>query len=674
MAGKKISALIPVDLLTGDEFLPVVQAGVTKKVTAAELKTLAVSDLGTAAYEDVEYFATAAQGALADTALQPDTGVSSTTVATITSSETEPALKAIGDLWIDESVITIHEFVSDAAYGAEWNGIADMAPSKNAVYDKIQGMYTDLVSVANIDDVPIVGAISDPISSNWAYNHILTKHVSLNDIGVPGQLGFGVGVYPTTLPAGYSTLPGTNDTASDNYGNYQYNDGSVMCWIPAFYYRIGHVDNLTYATYLLNSIDIKSFDSFVNVAAANAAGYALHRAFYDGGTINLGFFVDKYLCSNNAGVASSIRNGNPLSTLSLHNPIGALTGEGITPTNSLGGCIDAAKTRGADFFCCSRFIHAALALLATAHGQSANGSAFCAWYLVNKNYPKGCNNNALADSDDITVTFQTDGYFTCNKTGSGNLFAKTTHNGQNSGVTDLNGTLWEVSLGITCVATATAVTGATKSNPCQVTVAGHGYTTGDIVLLSSIVGMTQLNNKLYQISVDGLDTFTLNGINSLSYTDFISGGLSTKGTFYSATPDVAMKTFTSGNTLTTDHWGSAGVSANMATLPLNFITGSGVNGVTQRYGSIANQVLSNAVSGNNWVLTGAGLTTSTGLSVAGTNLFGLDYYYQYIRDELCLTTGGHWGFTTSAGIWATDLYNYRTTASNNIGFRSAAYV
>lgn len=31
MAGKKISILMPVDLLTGDEFLPVVQSSVTKK-------------------------------------------------------------------------------------------------------------------------------------------------------------------------------------------------------------------------------------------------------------------------------------------------------------------------------------------------------------------------------------------------------------------------------------------------------------------------------------------------------------------------------------------------------------------------------------------------------------------------------------------------------------------
>ena len=48
-----------------------------------------------------------------------------------------------------------------------------------------------------------------------------------NSIGLAGQQGFGVGVCPV-LPAGYAALPGTTDPTSDNYGNYQYSDGSVI--------------------------------------------------------------------------------------------------------------------------------------------------------------------------------------------------------------------------------------------------------------------------------------------------------------------------------------------------------------------------------------------------------------------------------------------------------------
>ena len=61
----------------------------------------------------------------------------------------------------------------------------------------------------------------------------------VNNIGVAGQAGFGVGVCPGPLPAGMGGLPDYQNVLSDNYGNYQYSDGSVMCWIPAFYYKWG---------------------------------------------------------------------------------------------------------------------------------------------------------------------------------------------------------------------------------------------------------------------------------------------------------------------------------------------------------------------------------------------------------------------------------------------------
>ncbi|OZA15671.1 MAG: hypothetical protein B7Y05_02800, partial [Polynucleobacter sp. 24-46-87] len=99
----------------------------------------------------------------------------------------------------------------------------------------------------------------------------------INDIGIAGQRGFGVGICPR-VPTGMGGLQGYNDPASDNYGNYQYSDGSVMVWIPAFYYKVGTGSN----GLVLNKIDVKPFSAYADVATANAAGYALHRAFYDG--------------------------------------------------------------------------------------------------------------------------------------------------------------------------------------------------------------------------------------------------------------------------------------------------------------------------------------------------------------------------------------------------------
>lgn len=262
-----------------------------------------------------------------------------------------------------------------------------------------------------------------------------------NAIGTPGAQGFGVGICPSP-PPGMTELAGCRDSASENYGNYMFQDGSIMVWIPAFYYKWGTGAN----GLAVNEVDIKPTSAYADVATANAAGYALHRAFYDGGAVKTGFYVDKYICSNNDGVASSLRWGNPLSSNAAHNPFSGLDG---APANFYYGVIAAAKTRGQDFFCSSRFIFAALALLSYAHAKASSVTTYCAWYDATNNFPKGCNNNALGDAQDAALTFVSDGYSNACKTGSANVLAKTAHNGQNSGVCDLNGCMWEITPGIT---------------------------------------------------------------------------------------------------------------------------------------------------------------------------------------------------------------------------------
>lgn len=271
---------------------------------------------------------------------------------------------------------------------------------------------------------------------------------NINHIGVPGQQGFGLGIAPE-LPSGFAELSGTRDPASDNYGNYVYSDGSVMVYVPAFFYKIGTGGN----GLAINMVDVKPFSAYTSVNEASAAGYALHRAFYNAGSIRPGVFVDKYLASNNSGVASSKKNGIPLSSAqrgSLSSAVfSALNG---APANNYGGALAAAKTRGSRFFCNTRFIFAALALLSVAHGQASTSTAFNAWYsATSTNFPKGCNNNALGDSNDATIAYTSDGNgtYNCGLTGSANFFARTTHNGQACGIADLNGLLWEVNTGLT---------------------------------------------------------------------------------------------------------------------------------------------------------------------------------------------------------------------------------
>ena len=127
-----------------------------------------------------------------------------------------------------------------------------------------------------------------------------------------------------------------------------------------------------------------------------------------------------------------------------------------------------------------------------------------------------------------------------------------------------------------------------------------------------------------------------------------------------------------GNTLATDHFGATGVAANMdAFTPACFRTDYPNNGFVQKMGNSANQVLSPDLTGNNAVLRSLGVPIALGASSAGSNLFGQDYLYQHIRNELCLRSGASWSGGSDAGVWASYWYLPRTYSSNDVGFRSA---
>ena len=529
---------------------------------------------------------------------------------------------------------------------------------------------------------PITGEL-ESLPSNAKFNSVV---IGANSIGIAGTIGFGVGAN-TSLPAGFTALSGHDDPYSPNYGNYQYADGSIMVWIPKFYYKIH--DGTTLST---NTVETRGANYFTNTTVANAAGYALHRAFIDGGAEKAGFLIDKYKASKSASgagwIASSIKNGLPISTHADHNPIADLT---ACSSNSYYQVINAAHARdGVDgavnassiFHAASRFQYSALAMLSLAHGQaSAAATPECAWYNSTYNYPKGCNNNALSDTNDSEILYATDGYSNSAKTGSGTPFAKTTHNGQTSGVADLNGLMYEISLGVTAItAGGGTIADISRADPASVQIAGHGLSTDDYIMLAGIAAgdWAALDNKLFTITVSDADNFTLTGVDSsgftLAYVQGTNAGSITAGTFYVAAQDTAMKDFTSGNSTATDHWGPTGVAAMMEEFIPAFETGYPNNGFVQRYGSGTGLVLSGDNSGSNWLLTGLGFPAdAAGIDTSGTNAFGKDYYYQYIRNELCLRSLAHWNSSSGAGVWAATWSHLRTYSDNRVGFRAACY-
>jgi hypothetical protein len=254
-----------------------------------------------------------------------------------------------------------------------------------------------------------------------------------------GTLGFGVGVCPENISKlGMEPLPGCDDVKNDNYGNYIHkSSGSIMCWIPAFKYRVNDK--------FVNSVQV--WDVNDPKCPSNAI---LHRAFINGGKEKSGFFCDKYICSPDANntMGISVKNGRTL-CLTMSTAYGNHTSQLANCSGRLDDAITASRARGAGFQCMSVFQLGALRLLVLAHAQASKSTEFNAWYdsTGQHNLPRG-NTNYLKDYDDSSVTWVADPKDNDKGlTGSCNTFAKSTHNGQNSGVADLKGILYQVVTG-----------------------------------------------------------------------------------------------------------------------------------------------------------------------------------------------------------------------------------
>lgn len=81
------------------------------------------------------------------------------------------------------------------------------------------------------------------------------------------------------------------------------------------------------------------------------------------------------------------------------------------------------------------------------------------------------------------------------------------------------------------VSSTNSITGVTKANPAVVTYSGtDNFSNGDKVIISGVAGMTQLNNREFEVANvnTGANTFELLGVNSTGYGTYTSGGSAAK--------------------------------------------------------------------------------------------------------------------------------------------------
>lgn len=325
-------------------------------------------------------------------------------------------------------------------------------------------------------------------------------------IGLAGLMGFGVGCCPPDLlPADMALLPGTEDRFSPNYGTYIHlPSASIQCFIPAHYIDVQAPGN-TSAPF---------FGTKVVISDTQSGNAVLARPFTDGGGSVIGVFIDKYQGSNCRADGSGLPNhtngpgGTPLTggifaSRPLQWPVSATTKDdggtdfnspfslcdstalntnATAPTNNLGGIWALCKTRGTDFLPCPIWTYTQIGYLSLAHAQAlldgagapiSGATTNAAWMDVAPYAPKGNNNNG-SDTNKSSLQFaRTD--LTGNVSGWAGRSARsftgaarisgasavehTTHNGQLSGIVDVNGNQWGIAPGLTSVTSAMAANG-----------------------------------------------------------------------------------------------------------------------------------------------------------------------------------------------------------------------
>lgn len=201
----------------------------------------------------------------------------------------------------------------------------------------------------------------------WAGNQI---RPAINDIGIPGELGFGVGICPYSdeklLASGWTPMPGYDDINSDNYGNYLHNRAGQFVWIPKFYVRYGDNRSPKYSTYKANTIEVTSCNNFKNTAEAEAAGWTLPEAFINAGKEVEGFMIGKWV-----GESATLEGKTCL--------VSKGTGYAVNITAPV--MIDYCKVTGSQFNPTrSHMIVAVWDFITRAQQQNATNTTNCAWY------------------------------------------------------------------------------------------------------------------------------------------------------------------------------------------------------------------------------------------------------------------------------------------------------
>lgn len=352
-------------------------------------------------------------------------------------------------------------------------------------------------------------------------------------IGLAGMPGFGVGCCPLEyLPSDIKPLSsGTYDITREHphFGNYIHvPSASIVCFMPSHYMDVQATGGTGAPT----------FGTAIVISDTQSGNAVLPKAFSDNGGSLIGVFIDKYQCSNGkpdgsgtpnhttgpggtpltGGIAISRPLSWPVSPIAqsgtLYSPFSlcnstALNAATTTPANNLGGVWALVKSRGVDFAPCPLWIRGQIGFLALAHAQAlldgsgnpiSGATSKAAWMDVAPYAPKG-NNNSGADVNKTSLVFartdlagHTSGFagqasraFTGAARISGVAAVEhTTHNGQLSGIVDVNGNMYDTTPGLTAVGTGAGDFRLFPASAAWTSTTGNASITGAAGVISLI--------------------------------------------------------------------------------------------------------------------------------------------------------------------------------------------
>jgi len=214
------------------------------------------------------------------------------------------------------------------------------------------------------------------------------------------------------------------------------------------------------------------------------------------------------------------------------------------------------------------------------------------------------------------------------------------------------------------------ISAATKANPGHITTPyPHNLTTGDMVVISGVVGMTQLNGNTYTITVVSASVFSI-GTDTSGYTTYISGGTWISNRSLSATEpnaQIVPGSFvlaTGGVTFTDNGDGTITSGTPLVNFGnINYNTGS-VTLTTNVSGSTATIISYSYYPG----LPGMGIWQKETSTITSENTIWWDTKYAYIFSNgefQEFIPGTAWNGNDSDFFWA---YNYQASSGSSILF------